>query len=286
MAKSGGEVMAKLKRINPCNGRNVTVKYCYKFSFYLFFLLLSCANIYAFPNIERNKEESESLVSQIIPTAKEVEVVEVATIKDLENPKTLEEKFSYAYSYLLYLSTLSQNLDIDVKYYAKGAMDAAEGKALYSQDEIMQIIQEMQQEMLSKAILQQEEIAKENLRIAEEFLEVNSQNDGIIQTESGLQFKILTAGEGINPKVEDKVVVRYQIYTMVEQLLLESEEDTTIELYSLVPGFVEGISLMNKGAKYRFFVHPKLAYGKEGTDEIPPNTLLIFDVELIDILDN
>lgn len=244
------------------------------------------SNLFSLPNSEKNKKESDDLITQIVPSSTEVEIVEVDAIKDLEDPTTLEEKFSYAYSYLLYLSTLSQNLDINAKYYAKGAMDAAEGKSIYTEDEIVLIIQEMQQEMLTKALKQQEEQAKINLELAEAFLEKNIEFDTVFETESGLQYSIIKQGEGSNPEIDDKVVVIYKIYTMDNNLLLESDGDTTIELSNLVPGFVEGIKLMNKGSKYRFFVHPKLAYGLEGTTEIPPNTLLIFDVELVQILND
>lgn len=262
------------------------MKNSYKVSFYLFLLILLCSNVYAFPTSERNNEDNKSLISKIIPVAKEVESVEVSTIIELDEPQTLEEKFSYAYSYLLYLSTLNQDLDIDVKYYAKGAIDAAEGKALYTEEEIVEIIQEMQQEMLSNALKQQEEIAKMNLEEAENFLETNLLNENIIETESGLQYKVILDSKGLKPEIEDKVVIKYKIYSMDNKLLLESDGDTTFNLKSLVPGFIEGISLMNEGSKYRFFVHPKLAYGMDGTEDIPPNTLLIFDVELVEILND
>lgn len=261
------------------------MKNLFKYFLYLVLLSLVSANAYALPNNEKKKNESEDLVTQIVPQA-QVEIVEVDAIKDLEAPVTLEEKFSYAYSYLLYLSTLSQNLDINAQYYAKGAIDAAEGKALYSEKEIVEIIQEMQQEMLSRAQKQQELEAKQNLELAESFLEENMKNEEVIQTQSGLQYKIIEKGEGIHPNISDKVVVKYKIYSMDDILLLDSEGDTTFSLDTLVPGFVEGIQLMNVGSKYRFYVHPKLAYGMDGTNDIPPNSLLIFDVELIDILND
>ena len=255
----------------------------YFFTFILF--LVVGANLYAVPNIEKKKDISDDLVTQISPSA-DVEIVEVDAIKDLEDPQTLEDKFSYAYSYLLYLSTLSQNLDINPEYYAKGAIDAAEGKALFSEQEIVEIIQEMQQQMLSRAQQQQEKEASENLQKAEEFLAENAQKTDIVVTESGLQYKIIEKGTGAHPTESDKVVVNYQIYTQDENLLVKSEENSKFALNSLVPGFIEGIKLMNVGAKYRFYVHPTLAYGMEGTDSIPPNSLLIFDVELKQIIND
>lgn len=252
---------------------------------YLILLILSfvCVNLFALPNNEKKNEDEDELVTQIVPNQK-VEVVKVDAIKDLEEPKTLEDKFSYAYSYLLYLSTLSQNLDINAEYYAKGAIDAAEGNALFSEQEIVEIIQQMQQEMLSRAQKQQEQEAQENLKKAEEFLTKNANNEDVIETESGLQYKVIKEGSGDHPTDQDQVVVSYQIYSLNEDLLLDSDGDTKFSLDKLVPGFIEGIELMNVGAKYRFYVHPKLAYGMDGTNAIPPNSLLIFDVELKQIV--
>ncbi len=254
-----------------------------KFFFSLLLFSLVCTSVYALPNTEKKKEDREELITQIVPKSN-VEVVKVDAIKDLEDPVSLEDKFSYAYSYLLYLSTLSQNIDINAEYYAKGAIDAAEGKALFSDQEIVQIIQDMQQSMLSKAEEQQKKEANENLIKAEDFLNENSEKEGVIITDSGLQYKILTQGTGKNPSINDVVVVEYQIYSQNEELLLSSQGDTKFSLNSLVPGFIEGIELMNVGSKYRFFVHPKLAYGMEGTNDIPPNSLLIFDVKLKQII--
>jgi FKBP-type peptidyl-prolyl cis-trans isomerase len=246
---------------------------------------LICSNAYALPNTEKKKEERAEFITQIDPKS-EIKVIEVDTIKDLDNPKSLEDKFSYAYSYLLYLSTLSQNLDINAEYYAKGAIDAAEGKALFNEQEIVEIIQEMQQQMLNRAQKLQQIEADNNLEKAEEFLVENAKNKEVFETGSGLQYRVIREGLGKPPTVEDRVVVQYQIYTQDEVLLLKSDGAKNFELDSLVPGFIEGIELMNAGAKYRFFVHPRLAYGMEGTNDIPPNSLLIFDVELKQILND
>lgn len=255
----------------------------YFFTFILF--LLFGANLYALPNLERKNDISDDLVSKITPST-DVEIVEVDAIKDLDDPQTLEDKFSYAYSYLLYLSTLSQNLDINPEYYAKGAIDAAEGKALFSEQEIVEIIQQMQQQMLSQAQLQREKEAAENLQKAEQILAENAKRSDVIVTESGLQYEIIEKGTGAHPTESDKVVVNYRVYTQDDNLLIKSEENSKFALNSLVPGFIEGIKLMNVGAKYRFYVHPTLAYGMEGTDSIPPNSLLIFDVELKQIIND
>ena len=259
------------------------MKNLYKYLIYLLLLSFVSVNLYSFPNNEKKNNNNEDLITQIVPKA-EVEIVEVDAIKDLDNPVTLEEKFSYAYSYLLYLSTLSQNLDINAQYYAKGAIDAAEGKAIYTEQEIVEIIQQMQQEMLYRAQKQQDIEAENNLIQAENFLSKNLKQESVVNTDSGLQYKILQSGNGENPSIDDNVVVKYKIYNIDEDLLLDSDGETVFELNTLVPGFIEGIKLMNKGSIYRFFVHPKLAYGMEGTDDIPPNSLLIFDVELIEII--
>lgn len=248
-------------------------------------LVFVCTTVYALPNAEKKKEEKEELITQIIPNS-EIKIVEVDAIKDLDYPTSLEDKFSYAYSYLLYLSTLSQNLDINAEYYAKGAIDAAEGKALFNEQEIVEIIQMMQQQMLSRAQQQKELEAATNLEKAEEFLKANEKNKDVHETDSGLQYKVMREGSGKSPTIKDNVVVQYQIYSQDLVLLLDSDGETKFSLDALVPGFVEGIKLMKAGAKYRFYVHPQLAYGMDGTNDIPPNSLLIFDVELKQIIND
>ena len=129
--------------------------------------------------------------------------------------------------------------------------------------------------------------AEENLKEAEKFLAENKTNKNIKETPSGLQYRVIKEGDGETPVKDDKVKVHY-----VGKLLNGSEFDNSIErgeptefgLNQVIKGWTEGLQLMNSGAKYEFFIHPRMAYGARSRPQIPGNSLLIFEVELIEVI--
>lgn len=126
-----------------------------------------------------------------------------------------------------------------------------------------------------------------NLNKANKFLEENKKKDGVIVTPSGLQYEILKQGkDNKNPKETDKVKVHY-IGTFIDGIVFDSSVDrgepATFPLNGIIPGLTEGLQLMTIGSKFKFYIPPNLAYGEESTSLIPPNSLLIFEVELLDI---
>ena len=127
-----------------------------------------------------------------------------------------------------------------------------------------------------------------NLILAEEFLANNrKQNVDIKETPTGLQYRVLKEGDGASPSKTDRVKVHY-----VGKLMDGSEFDSSIErgeptefgLNQVIKGWTEGLQLMKVGAKYEFFIHPKIAYGQRARPKIPANSVLIFEVELLDIV--
>lgn len=128
--------------------------------------------------------------------------------------------------------------------------------------------------------------AGNNRKTGEVFLDKNRTKEGIVETDSGLQYKIIESGEGDSPN-EDSYVTVHQRCTLVNGTLLEDtyreNEPSEVHMKELIEGYKEGLMLMNKGARYQFFVPSELAWGKNGTgNKIPPNAVLIFDVRLID----
>ncbi|WP_374944507.1 FKBP-type peptidyl-prolyl cis-trans isomerase [Sphingomonas sp.] len=108
---------------------------------------------------------------------------------------------------------------------------------------------------------------------------------GVVTTASGLQYKLLKAGEGAaRPTDTDVTLVNYQGRLLDGTTFDKSERPTPMPVGQVVPGFAEALKMMTKGAKYRFWMPPSLAYGAEAKGPIPANSTLVFDVELIDFL--
>ncbi|MGF1682330.1 FKBP-type peptidyl-prolyl cis-trans isomerase [Photobacterium minamisatsumaniensis] len=129
--------------------------------------------------------------------------------------------------------------------------------------------------------------AAENVKIGEEFLASNLEQDGVKSTASGLQYLVLQEGTGTeHPKASDKVTVHYH-GTLIDGKVFDSSVDRgeTIQfgLNQVIKGWTEGVQLMVEGEKTRFFVPADLAYGNRGVGGIPAGSVLIFDVELFKI---
>lgn len=125
-----------------------------------------------------------------------------------------------------------------------------------------------------------------NRKMSEEFLEKNKNKDGVVETESGLQYLIIEQGEGDFPK-EDSFVKVHQRCQLLNGNVIEDtykeNKPSEVHMLELIEGYREGLLLMNKGARFKFFISSALAWGRKGTGtKIPPNSLLIFDVRLVD----
>jgi FKBP-type peptidyl-prolyl cis-trans isomerase len=117
----------------------------------------------------------------------------------------------------------------------------------------------------------------------EQFLEWNAGQTGVQTTASGLQYKVLEAGEGGKPTDADVALVSYK-GTLRDGTVFDQNERTPMPVSQVVPGFSEGLKQMQKGGKYRLWIRPELGYGARATGPIPANSLLVFDVELIEFL--
>ena len=124
-----------------------------------------------------------------------------------------------------------------------------------------------------------------NLNQAEAFLEKNLLNNDVIEVESGLQYMVLESFEdsSLHPNLSDTITADFH-GTLIDGSVfwssIEIGEPLTIQLSQLIPGCQKIISLMQEGDFWRVFIHPDLAYGKEGRSTIPPNSVLIFDITL------
>ncbi|WP_298672846.1 FKBP-type peptidyl-prolyl cis-trans isomerase [uncultured Sphingomonas sp.] len=118
----------------------------------------------------------------------------------------------------------------------------------------------------------------------DDFLARNARQKGVETTASGLQYQVLTPGTGAKPTDTDVVLVNYEGKLLNGTTFDKSQQPTPFPVTGVVPGFSEGLKLMSKGAKYRFWIKPSLGYGDKATGPIPANSVLVFDVDLIDFL--
>ena len=208
-----------------------------------------------------------------------------------ENPgelATFRDRFSYGYGYVVQYNLQSQGIIVTLEDFNSGITDAyAEIPLPYTDEEVEALFTAYQDKLMAEYNTMVEEYSAQNLTEAESFLAENGQLEDIVTTESGLQYKVVTAGDGALPTSGDTVELDYMI-TFLDGSTGDSSysrgEPSVFSLANLIPGFAEGVELMPVGSHYRFYVHPSLAYGEMGNEMIPPNTLLIFDVELHDIV--
>ncbi len=137
---------------------------------------------------------------------------------------------------------------------------------------------QVRQKMMEK---QQQEVAA-NKTAGTDFMAQNATAEGVVTTESGLQYKVITKGTGKKPKETDTVKVNYK-GTLLDGTQFDANDGIDFRVNGVVPGFKEGLMLMPVGSKYIFWMPSNLAYGDRGTQGIPGGSTLCFEVELLDI---
>lgn len=196
---------------------------------------------------------------------------------------TSKSKVSYAIGQQIGREIKGQNFDIDPDVLAMSIGDVLEGKeSRLSVDEMRKVMQEAGE----KARAERQKQAGANKEKGAKFLAENKKKKGIKTTKSGLQYEILEEGKGPKPKATDVVKVHYKgVLTNGEEFdsSYKRKEPAEFPLNGVIRGWTEGLQLMKKGGKAKFYIPSDLAYGPMGRPGIPPNSVLIFDIELLDI---
>ena len=191
------------------------------------------------------------------------------------------EKVSYSIGINVATSIKSEGLDsINSFYISKGFQDVFENKDLA-------INIEESNKIIGEYFNKKQDAKNQRLAIDSKiFLEENKQKDGVMTTESGLQYLILSEGKGNNPTLNDNVTVHYH-GTLIDGTIFDSSVDrkqpATFPLNGVIPGWQEALQMMSVGSKWKIFIPSELAYGESGTGAIGPNSTLIFEVELLSI---
>ncbi len=202
-------------------------------------------------------------------------------VVNVKDPETLEERSAYSMGGLIYNSNGSYLglTDSNIGAFLRGMYDASQNKFLYTDDEAQNYITEYSEVVLSK-------MQTENLEASEAFLASNKSAPGVVETDSGLQYEVLTEGTGPKAGESNTVDVYYKLMNLDGEVLEEVNAENgpvSFPVNQLVPGVIEGLKLMNVGSKYRFWVKPSLGYGETGAGVIEPNQLLVFEFELIEV---
>ena len=202
---------------------------------------------------------------------------------ELKDDKS-KESYSVGYQFGQNLKKMHADLDADV--LSKGIEDAISGKeSLLSEEEMGSSLSNVRQKSMTAMQEALKKEAEENLVEGEKFLTENKTKEGVKTTASGLQYKVIEKGEGPSPKEGDTVTVNYR-GTLIDGTQFDSSYDrgqpATFPLTGVIPGWTEALQMMKKGSKWELYIPPDLAYGERGAgNRIPPNSTLIFEVELI-----
>ncbi len=203
--------------------------------------------------------------------------------------QTEEQKFSYAMGLSLgkYFKELEEKFDLNL--VQDGIKDGYDGeKVLLTDAESQEIQQAFSKRQHDKQVQKTVAMIQKNRKAADEFLAANKGKNGVKTTASGLQYKVVKEGKGAKPTAEDMVRVHYKGRTIAGEEFDSSfkrNEPAELKVNQVIPGWQEALLLMPVGSAFELYLPPDLAYGDRGAPPvIEPGSLLIFDVELLDIL--
>ncbi len=191
--------------------------------------------------------------------------------------KNQKDKVSYIIGMNIGNDLKRQSIDIKPKILAEGVQQALAGsKPLLTEQEIQETMMAFQKEMMAKQ--------KER---GDAFLAENKKKEGVKTLPSGLQYKVIKAGTGKKPKLNDTVMTHYR-GTLIDGTEFDSSykrgQPVSFLVSGVLPGWTEALQLMEEGAKWQLFIPSNLAYGERGAGGIiGPNATLIFEIELISI---
>ncbi len=203
----------------------------------------------------------------------------------LDTPKS---RISYTIGVNIGQDFKTQKMDVDTDVLLMGLKDSLAGKELrLTEEEMVAEIQTFQQEMQAKMAAEMESMVAKNQTEGETFLAENAKQEGVVVTESGLQYKVIEAGEGDSPGAADVATVHYR-GTLIDGTQFDSSYDrgqpATFPVGGVIAGWTEALQLMKPGAKWQLVIPAELAYGERGAgQDIGPNATLIFDVELVSV---
>lgn len=202
--------------------------------------------------------------------------------------KDERDRISYSIGLSIGLNFKKQSIDVTLEPLMAGVRDAMlERKPLLTDQELKETMDRFRKQMNAKLKAKKASQANQNLAAGQQFLKENSKKEGVITTESGLQYEVIKEGSGKKPTLNDTVVTHYT-GTLLNGKVFDSSykrnEPATFPVNGVIKGWTEALQMMKPGSKWKLYVPSNLAYGERGAGNvIGPNATLIFEIELLDI---
>lgn len=207
-------------------------------------------------------------------------------------PLTSEtDKVSYTIGADLGKNFKKQEIDININALVQGLKDSQAGDNLaLTKEEMQSTLQSFQKKLIERRAAKFKEVSEKNKKEGDDFLAKNKTEPGVVTTASGLQYKVLTKGNGAKPTPNDTVKVEYT-GRLINGTVFDSSEKAgkpaTFKVTEVIPGWTEALKLMPQGSTWEIYVPSELAYGARGVGEpIGPNQTLIFKVHLLTVEKN
>jgi len=202
---------------------------------------------------------------------------------------TFEARAAYAIGQNVGGQLAASGVELDLDALFQGFRDAMDGsEPLLDEMQIMQTMQEFQMRSEESLMRQAEEAASANQAEAESYLAENAGRDGVVTTDSGLQYRVMVQGDGLTPGPADRVRVHYRgTFIGGEQFdsSYDRGEPAVFGVNQVIPGWTEALQLMQVGSRVELVIPGNLAYGQNAPPNFGPNRTLLFEVELLGIED-
>ena len=203
--------------------------------------------------------------------------------------KTPKEKVSYGIGVDVARNFKRLGIDLDLDVLIRAMRDAySDGKLLMSEEDLRATMSAYQADLRERQAAAVKKAAEDNKKAGDAFLAENKAKEGVVALPSGLQYKVLKAGDGKKPTEADMVECHYRS-TLIDGTEFDSSyrrgQPATFKVKGgVIPGWTEALLLMPAGSKWQFFIPPQLAYGERGAGrDVGPNATLLFEVELLAI---
>ena len=236
------------------------------------------------PVLRRKEIEMKYILATVLSIGLLFSVCSAGEKLELKDQKAKE---SYSLGYQFGQSLKAQGVDVNLEVYNSGIQDGLGGKNPgMTSEEIRATMTSLQQRLMAAQQKGLKEQAAKNLSQSKTFLAENGKKEGIKTLPSGLEYKVVTEGSGKMPKETDTVIVHYK-GTLIDGTEFDSSykrnQPATFQVKGVIKGWTEALQLMKAGSKWQLFIPPDLGYGERGAGPVPPNSALIFEVELLSI---